>query len=71
MEINEKNNFKILFPFFCLGIESFNGANEKSILLFGSLNGSEQNEQEKTPIPLYFLKISNFHSSQNWEEWEK
>ena len=51
--------------------ESFNGGNEKLIPLFGSLSGREWNEYERTLIPLYFLKTSNFHSSRNWEELEE
>ena len=49
---------------------SFNGGNGKSIPLFGSLSEREWNEYEGTLIPLYSLKTSNFHSPQNWEEWE-
>ena len=41
---------------------SFNGGNGKSIPLFGSLSGREWNGYERTLIPLYSLKISNFHS---------
>ena len=50
--------------------ESFNGGNEKLIPLFWSLSVREWNGQEGTLIPLYSLKISNFHSSRNWEKWE-
>ena len=50
---------------------SFNEDNEKLILLFESLSGREQNGQEGTLISLYSLKISNFHSSRNWKEWEE
>ena len=39
-----------------------------SISLFGSLSGREWNGQERTLIPLYSLKTSNFHSLQNCEE---
>ena len=54
-----------LIPLF----RSFNGGNGKLIPLFGSLSKREWNEQEGILIPLYSLKISNFHPSQNWEEW--
>ena len=47
---------------------SFNGGNGKLIPLFGSLNRREWNEHEGILIPLYFLKTSNLHSPQNWEE---
>ena len=60
----------ILEYFFILFFESFNGMNGKLILLFWNLSGNEWNEQEGTLIPLYSLKISNFHSSRNWEKWE-
>ena len=49
---------------------SFNGGNGKLIPLFGSLNRREWNGYKGTLIPLYSLKISNFHSSRNWEEWK-
>ena len=49
---------------------SFNGGNGKSNLLFGSLSGREWNGQEDTLIPFYSLKISNFHSLGNYEEFE-
>ena len=49
---------------------SFNGGNGKSIPMFGSLSGREWNGYEGTLISLYYLKTSNFHSPQNWEEWE-
>ena len=45
--------------------ESFNEGNG-----FENISGMEQNKQERTLIPLYSLKISNFHSLQNWEELE-
>ena len=50
--------------------ESFNGGNGKFIILFGSLSGRELNGWEQTLIPLYSLKISNFHFPRSWEEWE-
>ena len=40
---------------------SFNGGNEKFILMFGSLSSRKLNGYEGTLIPFYFLKISNFH----------
>ena len=55
---------------FLLLFESFNGGNGKFILLFGSLSERKWNGWEGTLIPLYSLKTSNFHSLQNWEEWE-
>ena len=54
------------FPLF----GSFNGGNGKLIFLFGSLSEREWNGQKGTLIPLYSLKISNFQSPRNWEEWE-
>ena len=54
------------FPLF----GSFNGRNRKLIHLFGSLSKREWNRYEGTLILLYSLKISNFHSLQNLEEWE-
>ena len=53
---------------FILLFESFNGGNEKSIPLFGILSRREWNGKEGTLIPLYFFKISNFHSPWNWDE---
>ena len=50
--------------------ESFNGRNWKLISLFESLSGRKRNGYEGTLILLYSFKISNFHSSWNWEEWE-
>ena len=41
---------------------SFNGGNGKFIPLFGSFSGREWNGYERTLIPLYSLKILNFHS---------
>ena len=49
---------------------SFNGGNGKSIPMFGSLSEREWNGYEGSLISLYYLKTSNFHSPQNWEEWE-
>ena len=49
---------------------NFNGENGKFIPLFGSLSGREWNGYEGTFISFYFLKISNFYSPRNWEEWE-
>ena len=49
---------------------SFNRGNGKFIPLFWSLSGRKWNEYEETLIPLYSPITSNFHSPQNWEEWE-
>ena len=66
IEMNEDNNFRIFFPF----LQNFNGGNGKSSILFENLSGRELNKQERTLIPLYSLKILNFHSPQNWKELE-
>ena len=50
---------------------SYNGGNRKFTPLFGSLSRREWNGYERILIPLYSFKISNFHSSRNWEEWER
>ena len=38
--------------------------------LFGILSESEWNGYERILIPLYSLKILNFHFPRNWEEWK-
>ena len=65
MEWNGKN---IILEYSSLPLfGSFNGGNGKLIPSFER----EWNGQDGTLIPLYSLKTSNFHSSQNWEEWEE
>ena len=71
---------RIILEYYSLSLfGSFNGENKKFIPLFGSLSGREWNgwegmewvggnEMEETLIPLYSLKISNFHFPRNWEE---
>ena len=62
---------KIILEYSSLPLfEIFKGGNEKFIPLFESLSGRKCNRWEGTLIPLYSLKISNFHFLQNWEEWE-